>query len=192
VCFLSSGAKTKQKLRLVQHFNCLEIYSLPFHRLCHLHLRLHLSVVLYLSISVFEFRPNATPTAPGPPIHSCAAKCHTKNFFKQIGKFLIETHMEARRKRNLIIQMAERLIFDVSHTSRAPEFNSICRNQLKCLSKFITCKNGRFARSGLDSFRPRVPQLLSGQLQLQANAKVFVLTPSFRPKLTNFLCHSRS
>jgi len=100
--------------------------------------------------------------------------------------------MEARRKRNLIIQMAERLIFDVSHTSRAPEFNSICRNQLKCLSKFITCKNGRFARSGLDSFRPRVPQLLSGQLQLQANAKVFVLTPSFRPKLTNFLCHSRS
>jgi len=111
-----------------------------------------------------------------------------KNFVEQISKFLIETHMGGKgAKRNLIIQMAERLIFDVgsqlsqlsastSHLQRSSEFNFICRNQLKCLSKFITCKNGRFAKIGLGSFRPRVPQLLSGQLQLQANAKVFVLS----------------
>jgi len=37
-----------------------------------------------------------------------------KNFVEQISKFLIETHMGGKgAKRNLIIQMAERLIFDV-------------------------------------------------------------------------------
>jgi len=47
-----------------------------------------------------------------------------KNFVEQISKFLIETHMGGKgAKRNLIIQMAERLIFDVGSQLTAHSYH---------------------------------------------------------------------